>query len=389
MGLRRATFAAASGERNAVTVTLDGTAVRIADAGAPLTVGPGCVADGASARCELVTDHYTVLRLALGDGDDSATVGAIKVRAEIDGGDGNDTLTATSVAGFVGGTGDDVIHGGERGDSIDPGPGADTVMAGGGGDFLYADTDLPPVADRYDGGEGEDQISYLNRRTGVRVDLVAGVGGEPDEDDALTGLEDVTGSVASDVLAGDDGPNRFFTRASQGDRFLGRGGDDRIEGSSHGDRIDGGPGDDHIRTEGGADRVDGGPGRDEVLVRFTRESGHVAVACDGDDTVEIADPRPASLGPRCTRLVVDDVAVRLHRRSLTARWMRQGHPAPCRLQVTFTRAGHVRARTEVGRLGRAHARNIRAPAGRVTVAPATANCGSDFGSPERFTFTFG
>jgi Ca2+-binding RTX toxin-like protein len=237
LGLRRATFAAASGERNAVTVTLDGTVVRIADAGAPLTVG------------------------------------AIKVRAEIDGGDGNDTLTATSVAGFVGGTGDDVIHGGERGDSIDPGPGADTVMAGGGGDFLYADTDLPPVADRYDGGEGEDQISYLNRRTGVRVDLAAGVGGEPGEDDALTGLEDVTGSVASDVLAGDDGPNRFLTRASQGDRILGRGGDDRIEGSSHGDRIDGGPGDDHIRTEGGADRVDGGPGRDEVLVRFTRESG--------------------------------------------------------------------------------------------------------------------
>ena len=95
-------FVAAPGERNAVTVTADGNALLVSDAGAPVTAGPGCTAEGASARCVIVSDHYTDLQLALGDGDDTAVVGAIPETARIDGGDGNDTLTARSSSSLVG-----------------------------------------------------------------------------------------------------------------------------------------------------------------------------------------------------------------------------------------------------------------------------------------------
>ena len=87
----------------------------------------------------------------------------------------------------------------------------------------------------------------------VFIDLALGVGsGGHANGDILVEIEDVQGSLFSDVLTGSFGTNVL----------LGRAGNDVISGGLSNDQLEGGIGNDTLSGDAGADIVDGGDGRD-------------------------------------------------------------------------------------------------------------------------------
>ena len=78
---------------------------------------------------------------------------------------------------------------------------------------------MPCLADRnpggagrdvLDGGTGSDRTIYAGSDAGVTVNLATGTGlGGHAEGDTLTAIENLTGSVHSDALTGDDNGNRL------------------------------------------------------------------------------------------------------------------------------------------------------------------------------------
>lgn len=88
--------------------------------------------------------------------------------------------------------------------------------------------------DDYDGGAGNDTVSYDGSDAAVNVDLAAGSGtGGAAQNDTLSDIEAVIGSDFDDTLRGDSGANT----------------------------LDGGAGDDRIVGGGGSDTLDGGQGK--------------------------------------------------------------------------------------------------------------------------------
>ena len=115
---------AAPGESNAITlapVELPGLEpiLGMTDAGAPPVAGAGCLQALALGGVTCASAAIARIQVELGDGDDSASVGA-PLPAGITGGDGDDELT--------GGEGADVLDGGTGSDYADGGPGDDTIL---------------------------------------------------------------------------------------------------------------------------------------------------------------------------------------------------------------------------------------------------------------------
>jgi hypothetical protein len=158
------------GETNVVDV---GPGLVVADSGAPLTLGPGCVPQGLDALCTGATrveadlgdgDDVLTLTAALpaylagGGGNDSLTVVAL---ATFDGGDNDDTLSSAAVATLDGGDGDDTLTAAAGADVLGGGPGYDVLTAGEGDDRLDGGTG----GDSADGGDGADSIVLRDRVT--------------------------------------------------------------------------------------------------------------------------------------------------------------------------------------------------------------------------------
>jgi Ca2+-binding RTX toxin-like protein len=102
----------------------------------------------------------------------------------------------------------DIINGGQLGD----------VLIGGAG------------ADALNGGGGEDVAVYASSAFAVTVNLAAGNGAGGDAaGDTLVGIEDVVGSIFSDVLTGNAGANQL----------IGGFGDDQLTGGAGADVLDG------------------------------------------------------------------------------------------------------------------------------------------------------
>ncbi|HEY0414113.1 MAG TPA: cadherin domain-containing protein [Allosphingosinicella sp.] len=164
----------------------------------------------------------------------------------------------------AGGSGADVLHGGSGNDALWGGGGGDTLYGGAGDDVFESSAD----ADSFDGEAGaNDVVRYVRSTAGVTVDLnLAG----PQQSagsaagDALSGVENVTGSDFGDVLTGNEAGNRLLGRG--GDNVLyGRGGDDVLIGDAGSDTLDGGDGADNISAGAGAlDRAFGGAGNDFI-----------------------------------------------------------------------------------------------------------------------------
>ncbi|WP_168733078.1 CAP domain-containing protein [Aliigemmobacter aestuarii] len=133
------------------------------------------------------------------------------------------------------------LFGGEGDDTLDGGRGADRLVGQGGDDLFIGGQG----ADWMVGGGGFDRVSYAASPYAVRVDLASRGpqwGGQA-AGDRLAGIEAVTGSQHSDVLAGD----------AQANALAGLAGNDRIDGRAGDDTIDGGAGDDLMTGGAGAD----------------------------------------------------------------------------------------------------------------------------------------
>ena len=292
------TFQAAPGEVNRVSVRRVGGLFLVRDEGAVVDVEAPCTRadDEHSAYCQLTLGSPGLPGFAalLGDGDDTLRfTGDLEVE------------TSTT-----GGAGDDVIQGGRQNDAIDGGAGSDGMTGGG----------------------GLDELLYATRTAPVRVDLVAGTGGEAWERDRVGGFELLVGGRGDDVLrgagraetidggAGDDvlsGRGSYDTMfgGTGADRLLGGTDNDRLYGDpAQGDDVytpiirlrpdvllggrgddflfdtggrnifRGGPGADFLEGGAGPDRMDAGPGRDSVQARG---GGRDRVRCgSGRDAAE-------------------------------------------------------------------------------------------------------
>lgn len=92
----------------------------------------------------------------LGDVSDHVVYG-LSAKVQINGGKGDDRITAGKGQDFLQGQqGDDTINAGDGDDQIFPGPGVDTVSAGPGDDFVYSRDDR---ADSITCGSGDDTVS--------------------------------------------------------------------------------------------------------------------------------------------------------------------------------------------------------------------------------------
>jgi Ca2+-binding RTX toxin-like protein len=175
-----------------------------------------------------------------GDGADNIVVdpslpGSAHLR--VNGNAGSDTL--------VGGNGDDVLEAGENYNG--PDDGNDTLVGNGGSDVLYADPGADDLSGgpgddllvssvatcqghTFDGGPGEDTVSYARSKDNLRVSL-GGSGGPADcgnPDQVLGDNESLEGSDGPDVLIGDGGDNSLMGHLGA-DTLIGKGGDDFLD----------------------------------------------------------------------------------------------------------------------------------------------------------------
>ena len=231
--------------------------------GAPVYAGGGCAN---SADPNIVTcpgDPGLALIVVTGnDGGDTLVIDPsvpANAKVRINGNAGNDTV--------VGGPENDVLEAGENYNG--PDSGNDTLIGNGGNDVLYSDPggdDLDAGAGEdllvssvptcqghtYDGGSGEDTVSYARSNDNLRIELggTGGGAGCGNPDHILANNESLEGSDGPDVLVGDNGDNSMMGHLGA-DVFLGKGGDDFI------DAIDG-QHDKQINCGGGDDEVDQG-----------------------------------------------------------------------------------------------------------------------------------
>lgn len=311
-------FTAAPGERNDIVVESVPGGVRVTDAAA---LPAGCPADGPSSVVCVGNDS---MAFGLGDRDDRLLARDSAVLT-VNGGAGNDHLTAIGDGSLSGGEGEDLVEGGDGDQHLGGGPGRDVVRGGAGRDFF---TDGDADRDRLDGGPGENFLFYAGTK-GVRVDLARGRG---PNGDVLANFENVEGSEGPDVLIGDGGENAL--EGGEGaDRIEGRGGRDVLDGGPGRDVVLGGAGNDHLDAAAG-DRADAGPGNDTVGTSLT---GSAEIRCGrGADTVdaELMESGVPRVHRDCETFKGPGPIVRIGKTRLSLRWNSAGWRRPCRIHAT-------------------------------------------------------
>lgn len=128
---------------------------------------------------EVMTSRVESIKLQAGSGDDSVTINLPaelnRILVAVNGGDGNDTLTAgKGVVNFRGGDGDDILMGSNGNDRLQGGDGNDVLIGGGGDDRLSGnrgDDTLRGGAgtDRQSGNRGNDWVYGTTRRDRIQL----------------------------------------------------------------------------------------------------------------------------------------------------------------------------------------------------------------------------
>jgi hypothetical protein len=137
----------------------------------------------------------------------------------------------------------------------------ESAVGGGGNDLIIANS----VANRIDGGAGNDTVSYETATSGVTVSLLSGMGSLGAGGDRFSNIESFIGSAFGDRLTGNAGVNTFEGGTGD-DRFTGAGGADTFvfkvaNGATGSDRITDFGRDDFIVT----DQALADPNRDGVI----------------------------------------------------------------------------------------------------------------------------
>ncbi|MFK7862282.1 MAG: beta strand repeat-containing protein [Granulosicoccus sp.] len=131
---------------------------------------------------------------------------------------GGDNFTVRNIENIVGTAGNDRLQGDDRDNILDGADGNDILIGAAGNDSLI-------------GGNGRDSADYSVAEISVTIDLSAGevtsdgFGGR----DAISGIEDLTGSDFDDFLAGDSQDN-VLTGGLGDDVLVGQAGDDFLVG---------------------------------------------------------------------------------------------------------------------------------------------------------------
>lgn len=272
-------YTAASGEANDVVVTETWpslNAVRIADQGAEINAGAGCIAESLH-RVRCTAPDVDRITLLLGDRNDSASLDNFGYNYEsppfayIYGGGGNDLLVA--------GGGTDRLYGGGGADVLRAGPcrvrsGFQQILEGGPGD----DDLKGGGCDYLIGGQGADLIrgtadlradtAYYSRSTRpivVTLDGKPGDGARGENDNVGRGIHFVLGGSGDDLLVANDSFYVVFEGGAGNDTLKGGARGDYLRGNAGSDRLLGGGGSDDLSGQAGNDRFVGGPGRDRCL----------------------------------------------------------------------------------------------------------------------------
>jgi len=166
------------------------------------------------------------------DWDNAAVVAQVANASVIQGYGGDDILNGSSGEDSIsGGDGDDLIYGWNAAFA----PLRDQLAGDGGNDTLYAAKPLGSENSRaaadFDGGDDIDTVSFAYSRVSVTANLATGVGSNEGDDPTdpaaytFANVENLTGTVLSDSLTGDDNDNV-------------------IQGNAGSDTLDGGSGSD-------------------------------------------------------------------------------------------------------------------------------------------------
>ncbi len=171
-----------------------------------------------------------------------------------------------SIENAIGSEHNDEIIGSAQGNRLEGRAGDDFIGGGGGDDTLIGGAG----ADWVEGGEGNDTILGQSHD-----DSLFGHAGS-DTIDGGEGDDTIDGHDGNDTLDGGIGDDRIFGRVGD-DRIIGGDGDDFIVGGADNDTLIGGP---------GADWVEGGEGNDTILGQSQDDSlfGHA-----GHDTIDGAE----------------------------------------------------------------------------------------------------
>lgn len=170
-------------------------------------------------------------------GSDTVIMGKMTINAILNGGKGNDRLSA--------GRGNDQLNGQGGDDYLFGGDGKDTLDGGSEGDDMF-------------GGGGRDTINYSARTNPLTI----GLGTLPDDGEAGEG-----DNCRSDneVVLGGSGSDVMSTNGSRPVNFYGFAGNDTLIGGAAGDFLVGGDGNDSLVGNAGADTFDAQDGARDTL----------------------------------------------------------------------------------------------------------------------------
>jgi Ca2+-binding RTX toxin-like protein len=222
----------------AVTFNLSGGSfdTSAADAG-------GCELSGGEARCPLQGALDSVLIAGMGGGDTLNGDGLPQTTSlVVSGGAGNDTVTGGEASDdtLVDGPGNDTLHGLGGDDALLNNEGSDSLFGEAGSDLFLSNAICE--GDYIDGGEFDrDNASWAKFGEGIDARLDQGLAGRPGPGgevqcaggtpDSLTGIEDLEGTFAADVLYGDAEANQLLGHLGA-DTYFSGGGEDTILANS-------------------------------------------------------------------------------------------------------------------------------------------------------------
>jgi Ca2+-binding RTX toxin-like protein len=160
----------------------------------------------------------------------------------------------TSVEGIIGANGNDNITGSSGPNTLRGNGGTDTLNGAGGNDTLVGDRCCTYVADVFNGGDGNDTVSYRDHFSGgatVDIDGVADDGQSfgAEGDNVQNTVENVIGSEATDSITGNNANNALSGRGSN-DTLIGGAGGDNLAGGGGGDTLEGQAGKDELNSRG-------------------------------------------------------------------------------------------------------------------------------------------
>jgi len=182
---------------------------------------------------------------------------------------------------LVGGSGDDFLTGGDDSDRMFGGSGADFYFGELGVDRMFERSD--GAADRFDGGDGIDEVNYLNERTlGATIDLQSQASNAgAAAGDTFVDIERIFGTAVDDVISGSDADETFGGGGGD-DMLKGRGGIDLLRGDQGADRIFDGDGNDRVFAGVGNDSVTLGAGADRIFTEAGFDRIFLSVGMDVD-----------------------------------------------------------------------------------------------------------